>query len=202
MQGNVVFLGGVGAGAGLMLLLDPAQGRRRRALARDRLGRAMRKTSGALGSTGRDLGHRLAGLRARLRQLSGRSTNATPAVFDDVLRDRVRARLGHVVSHPGAIDVVAEGGRVVLTGAIPGAERRAAIAAVARVAGVEAVDDCLDEAADLETVTAISRSFEGKALRGRARSWAAAPLLLGVALAGSLAIYGVRRAARDQALAW
>jgi hypothetical protein len=198
MQTNMVFLGGVGAGAGLMLLLDPAQGRRRRALMRDKLGRAARGTSSAVGTTGRDLGHRLAGAAARLRRVTGTAPGAAGAVSDAVLCDRVRARLGHVVSHPRAIDVFAQDGRVVLTGAIPGAERHAAISAIARVPGVQIVDDCLDEAADLDTVAAISQAFDGQVVGWPARWSPTTRLLIGVVV-GSVAAYGAARAVRTRA---
>jgi hypothetical protein len=165
MRGLLTFVGGLGAGASLMLLLDPAEGGRRRASLRDRLGRAMRATETA----------------------------------DAALCDRIRGRLGHVVSYPRAIDVSAEDGRVMVTGAIPRSERPGAIAAIARVAGVRSVDDCLDETEDLETLTAIARTFDGGGLR---HSVPAGRVLVGVAVASGLAFYGARRVAREPAAAW
>ena len=49
---------GVGVGAGLVFLLDPTGGARRRALIRDKFVRASRKTRHAVDTTGRDLGNR------------------------------------------------------------------------------------------------------------------------------------------------
>ena len=192
MPHNLMFLGGVGAGAGLILLFDPAEGRRRRMAVRDRVDRALRAASEAVGTTSRDLRHRLSGAAARL----GLADVAVAS--DGVLCERVRARLKHVVSYPRAIQVAAAKGRVVLTGAIPRGERHAAIAAVARVAGVESVDDCLDEAANRETVVAIGRALDQRASAARS---SAARVLVGVAIAGGLAFYGARRVARDQAVA-
>ncbi len=181
MRNDLLFLSGVGAGAGLLLLLDPAHGRRRRAGLSDAVGRALRETTA---------------VRARLFGL-GAATDAP--VSDTVLRDRVRARLGHVVSHPRAIATAVSHGRVTLTGAIPRAERHDAVAAIARVAGVQSVDDCLDDAADAETLDTIGRALNG----GGSRRWSPTrSLLVGAAVAGGLAAYGMRRAARTQALEW
>ncbi|HEX5720399.1 MAG TPA: hypothetical protein VF179_29865 [Thermoanaerobaculia bacterium] len=68
----LTLLGGVGLGAGLMYLLDPDGGRRRRALARDKAvhglkvsGKALRKTSVDVGNRTRGL---VAGAASRLRK--------------------------------------------------------------------------------------------------------------------------------------
>lgn len=136
MGNGMSFLGGVGAGAGLVYLLDPAQGRRRRALARDQAVHLWHDAADATGVAGRDLGHRAAGLRA----LAG--GHAAPD--DDTLVARVRARLGRAVSHPRAVAVAAAGGRVTLSGKVLAAEAAGLRAAVAAVPGVAGVDDRLD----------------------------------------------------------
>ncbi len=55
---------GVGLGAGLMYLLDPQGGRRRRAVVRDKAIHALRKGGEACRKTSRDLGNRTRGLVA------------------------------------------------------------------------------------------------------------------------------------------
>src|SRR5690606_24938145 len=100
MDRSTAILAGAGLGAGLMYLLDPDTGRRRRALTRDRLVHATHVAGHAAGAAGRDLAHRAAGAAARIR---GRVKHEE--VDDTVLVERVRARLGHLVSHPGALEV-------------------------------------------------------------------------------------------------
>jgi len=69
---------------------------------------------------------------------------------DRVLEERVRSRIGHVVSHPGSIEVCAHGGRVTLAGPILAAEVDDLVNEVSEVRGViEIVDDLdIDEEPD------------------------------------------------------
>src|SRR5438105_14161704 len=96
---------GAGVGAGLMFMMDPSRGARRRALVRDKMARAAHKTRDAADATGRDLSHRVAGLAARAR-----SRMRDARADDRVICERVRAELGRVTSHPGAIRVRSSGG--------------------------------------------------------------------------------------------
>jgi hypothetical protein len=58
---------------------------------------------------------------------------------DEVLAERVRSKIGRVLSHPRAIDVNAEQGIVELRGAVLRSERRRAIRCAESVRGVRAV---------------------------------------------------------------
>jgi gas vesicle protein len=60
---------GVGAalGAGLMFLLDPDRGRRRRALARDKAIHLAKSTEKIVAARSRDLGNRASGAASRIR---------------------------------------------------------------------------------------------------------------------------------------
>jgi hypothetical protein len=122
-------LGATGA-----FLLDPEFGRRRRARVRDKV------TEGRdfAGAAAQDLRHRARGLRARLSRLRGRRGS-----IDDVLMERVRAKLGRYCSHPRAVEVTAFNGHVVLTGDVLSAEQRQVVAAVRSMRGVEQVDNKL-----------------------------------------------------------
>ena len=74
----------VGTGAGLMYLLDPERGRRRRALLRDKAGHATREIRRALGLASRDLVNRSRGVVAEVRhKIESGDTS------DDVLIERV-----------------------------------------------------------------------------------------------------------------
>jgi hypothetical protein len=140
LQDRGAVLTGVGIGAGLMYFLDPERGRRRRALARDQVAHTARLTRDAAGATGRDMAQRTSGTVASLR-----STWRRRPVDDDVLVERVRARLGRVVSHPHAIDVFAADGVVTLRGPILQHEVKPLLNAVDRVSGVCEVISELEE---------------------------------------------------------
>lgn len=136
---------GVGVGALLTFIADPHAGRRRRALARDQLVRAGRKTRDAVDATARDIANRTSGVVAATR---ARMSNER--VDDRRLVERVRAQLGHVCSHPRAIDVSASNGMVTLRGVILAGELDHVLSAVASVRGVVGVVNELEprESAD------------------------------------------------------
>lgn len=147
---RIVFLGGLGLGAALMYALDPENGRRRRAMARDRLKSLTRRHRAAAPRGSRDLGHRLEG---GVHSLAGRDSAA-----DRVLAERVRAALGRAVSHPSAIEVEVRGGCVVLTGKVLEWETRELMRRVGRVAGVTAVDDRLERHLSSDGIPALEGS--------------------------------------------
>jgi osmotically-inducible protein OsmY len=132
-------LTGLGMGVGLMYFLDPARGRRRRALVRDQMTHAARISSEAAGAAGRDLAHRTSGTAARLRRRFRHER-----VDDDVLVERVRARLGRAVSHSHAVRVGADRGVVTLRGPILQHEIGPLLKAVEAVSGVREVVDRLE----------------------------------------------------------
>jgi hypothetical protein len=138
-------------GAATMYLLDPDRGRRRRARLREMGSHASHRAQAIAGVTGRDVRHRLSGAAART--LDRLVEEAAPA--DEVLVERVRARLGRLVAHPGAIDVVASGGTVTVSGPVFAAEVDQLIDGVADVAGVTAVENKLEAHADAEHVPAL-----------------------------------------------
>lgn len=72
---TLLLLGGVGLGAALMYILDPDQGRRRRALARDKIVSASNKTGRAIGKKSRHLRNRAQGVIAETGKLFGMRGN-------------------------------------------------------------------------------------------------------------------------------
>jgi len=128
-----------GMGAALMYFLDPQLGRRRRAAARDGLGGAAHRASDWLDKAVRDAQHRVQGTAAEFESLFDSSTPSA-----ETLAERVRAKLGHVASHPHLIEVRAQDGRVTLAGHAPMQEMRDIIAAISGVRGVQSVGNQLD----------------------------------------------------------
>jgi len=127
------------AGAGLMYLLDPDGGRRRRARVRDQLVSAAHRTGDTVDATSRDVTNRARGVVAELR-----SRLANPRVSDEVLHARVRSRMGSVVGHAGAIEVGVDDGRVTLRGPILADEVDRLVRRVAGIRGVREVLNQLD----------------------------------------------------------
>jgi osmotically-inducible protein OsmY len=131
---NRALLSGMAIGAALALTFDPDQGRRRRALIRDKMVRGTRVTGEALDATVRDMGNRACGIVAATR-----SRFITEEADDTRLLERVRARLGRVCSHPHAIDVEVMDGEVTLRGPALAGEVRDLLNAAASVRGVNSV---------------------------------------------------------------
>jgi hypothetical protein len=146
-------IGGAALGAGLMFLLDPSAGGRRQALTRDKLTKLGRKSREAADATMTDVQNRASGMVAETRGLFARERP------DNVkLVERVRARLGRVVSHPGAIEVTSEDGRVTLRGPILSSEVTHLLWAVNRVRGVNEVNAELEAHGSPEGVPALQGS--------------------------------------------
>jgi hypothetical protein len=135
----IAVLKGLGLGAGLMYFFDPRAGRSRRALLGDQLTGLLNDMSDAVCDGACDLGNRARGLAAEARALFG--GDEAP---DQVIVERVRAELGRVVSHPRAIGVSADRGRVILSGPVLAPEVDRLLATVAAVRGVKGVGSRLD----------------------------------------------------------
>ena len=131
---------GVAAGAAAMYYLDPEMGRRRRAMVRDKFVSASHDLGDLAEARSKRLGDRLKGWIAHTRsQLTG---TARPH-SDAQLCERIRAQLGRLVTHPGAIHVDATEGRVCLRGHVLQHEVDGLLSAVSAMQGVHAVDNQL-----------------------------------------------------------
>lgn len=175
---------GAGLGAGLMYLLDPQGGRRRRVLARDKTVSALKTGGTAALKTGKDLSNRTKGL---VHEAGSRLHRGE--VDDNVLCDRVRSKIGRIVSHPSDIEVTALEGRVKLLGSVPVSEADQLLATVAKVKGVKDVD------CQLQFLESDDASLQGNgSSRSRlARAWRPATLLLAGTGGAALAFAGFKR---------
>jgi len=182
-------LTGAVAAAGVMYYFDAGSGRRRRAEFGQRSAGAARRGVSRLQAASRDLAHRVYGLGARATARIRRGE-----VAPTVLVERVRARLGRVVSHPGAVHVSADEQHTVrLTGAVLAWEHEPLRRAIAQVAGVGAIRDELEVHESAQQVSALQGGAR-RALRGPAdEAGATAALRLLMALAGSSLLVGGSR---------
>ncbi|HXV82254.1 MAG TPA: BON domain-containing protein [Candidatus Binatia bacterium] len=122
-----------------MYIFDPVSGRRRRALARDKLVRVRNDTREAVQVTALDLKNRIWGTVAE-----GRAALIEGTVDDSVLAERVRSKLGFLVRHPPSLDVQATSGRVILIGPVLADEVQQLIEGVRSVRGVRDVENRLE----------------------------------------------------------
>lgn len=139
---------GVVIGSGMMFLLDPQAGRRRRALVRDKTVRWSRVTGRAMETSWRRLEGTSRGMASALRHLR----SGEEEVDDQTLEARLRTCIGRHSSHPRAIEVSVAAGCVTLSGKILADEVREVLSCASEVRGVRAVDNRLevhDEAANI-----------------------------------------------------
>jgi hypothetical protein len=191
----MAFVSGLGVGAGLFYWLDPQQGRGRRARSAQRLTHGAHALAEGSEKGARDLAHRTRGAIAR-----GQSWFRRGAVPDEVLEERVRAKLGRACTHPGAIRVRSMGDRVELTGPILRADHARVLKVVAGVRGVAGIDDRLEVHEQPEGIAAL----EGPPHRvqrsvWRRDTWTPAARLVCGAAGGTVLAYGL---ARSGATSW
>ena len=136
---------GAAVGALAMYWLDPDSGTRRRSQLGGRTRRASRRTRRFMGRATRDLMQRSRGVLA-----GSQRSRRNPGDF--TLHERVRARLGHVCSHPRAIGVAVRDGAVTLAGSILANEAAAVIAACRGIPGVGRVVDRMQHHTESEHV--------------------------------------------------
>ncbi len=187
MKKSNALLTGLGLGAGLMYAFDPGQGRRRRAVARDKALHAGRVTRESVGKAKRDLSHRVKGATHRV------STAVSREIPDDrVLEERVRSGLGHRLSRPGEVEVQARCGRVVLRGAVPAGEVEDAVRGVRHIRGVRDVVDELDRGGEPEPPEPSDGNGRSAREAGNGGRGPAARFLAGAG-GGALAVVGARQ---------
>lgn len=181
---------GLALGAGLMYLLDPNRGTRRRNIMRDKVVHARRLAREGWEATSHDLVNRSRGLAAAAR------SRLSPDDADDwVIEQRVRAALGRVVSHPSAVAVNASEGRVTLSGPVLADEVEGLLACARKVRGVEEVQNRLAVHESGEHVPALQggRTPTGTESEPRHENWTPSLRLLASLGGGGLVIWGLER---------
>ena len=130
---------GAALGLGIMYLFDPERGKRRRHLIRDQAQRKLRYAQREFVGRAEDVVNRATGA---IRNAAS-SLGCHEEVSDDVLRDRVRSRLGHLVEHADHVETEIRDGIVNLRGTAPSVDRNSLLKALRRVPGVRGVEDLL-----------------------------------------------------------
>ena len=188
MSNSFNFLTGAGIGAGLMYLMDPDRGNRRRMLVRDQTVHGLHLGARAADKAIRDLQNRARGTVAEAWAAFRREE-----LPDAVIAERVRARLGRLVSHPNSIEVTAQQGRVTLSGPVLEHEVRELISRVRSIRGVRDVNNRLDIHKQPGNVPGLQGGSgrTGQRIELLQENWAPGTRLL-VGAAGLMAIAGAR----------
>jgi osmotically-inducible protein OsmY/predicted transcriptional regulator len=173
----------LGFGAGIMYLFDPNRGRTRRAIARDKAASWCSSSSEMVSRTAQDLKNRAAGVAS-----STKTMWKSEAVPDQKLEARVRSKMGRYVSHPHAISVHADNGRVSLSGPILAHEAPKLLKCAKSIPGVQSVDDHLD-IQDMGNGEPVRTGEHWDFMK---RNWSPSTRVMATAVGGGLMLYGMK----------
>lgn len=180
---------GIGLGAALGYFLDPDNGRRRRRLLQDKATRLRRTSLTGARKAVADAENRFRGAVAEVR---ARVSEEEPPA-DDVLLQRVRSRLGHVVTHPRAVEVTVERGRVTLSGPTLESEADGLLREIRAVPGVLEVYDELERFESSSEVPALQGGRERKGHRFIGTAWTPAYRMFGIITSLPMIGYGLKQ---------
>lgn len=189
-RGIMSLAGAAGLGAAAMYFLDPARGTRRRRMVADKVAHTRHVVDDGIRTTRQDLRNRAIGMSAKARR---RLT--VDDASDEVVAERVRADLGRVVSHPGAIDVSVQEGRAILSGDVLTDEAEKLLRHTRTVRGVQEIVDWLerhDTADDVPSLQGPGRPSEPR-FELLQQNWSPTARLLTGVTGGALALGGLKR---------
>jgi gas vesicle protein len=170
MRGGTILTGLIGAilGAIAMFLWDPRGGKRRRAMWREQATSRCRGASEAVAAHSRDITNRARGVMSDLKASSDQEGEAS----DEVLKERVRSRLGHLATHAHSLEVTVDDGVATIAGPIAEGASAALVQEISLVPGLKGVQDELSE----ESAGESTPTLRPHRRRGWFRTGAAEPL--------------------------
>ncbi len=136
---TVALLLAFGSGVIAMYFGDRAKGRRRRIGIRDELQHTLLNTGKFLTAAKSDFEHRAAGLSSLLRH----SLHKPIGNDDPIVLARIRSKLGRLVRHPHAIEVVVSNGHATLRGPVLVYERNRLLRRISKLRGVRHIESHL-----------------------------------------------------------
>jgi CBS domain-containing protein len=177
-------------GAGIMYMLDPDRGSNRRARVRDKAAGLYTDSGYYAGKVQRDLRNRATGMAASVKSSLRREDEPS----NQTLEARVRSKLGRLTSHPHAIHVRADNGRITLEGPVLASEAGGMISALRGVAGVRELDDRLTVHEHAGNISSLQGSSQVRREQWEfmQSNWSPAARLVASAVGGGLAIYGLK----------
>ena len=180
-------LGSLGLGALIMYLFDPQAGRRRRASVRDKIRRGKNKTLDAIDVIAPDFKNRIIGLAAETRRLMH-----AEEVTDEVLAERIRSKLGGLVSHPSSVQVKVENRTAILSGPILTAEAEHLINHIASMRHVASVENQLEMHEREESIPGL-QGKAGVRASGETWNWSPTTRFIAGTFGATLALYGAKK---------
>ena len=177
---------GLGAGAVAAYFSDPELGRIRRAAFANGARRVLANAAHEGKKSLEDSRNRLSGLAARCW-----AKNETESPSDCVLEQRIRSRIGRVVSHPRKIHVVCDGGTATLWGVVFQEEISELVRTVEATPGVKEVLDHLEIALP-EDASMGEHDLIREARNQVKLNWSPAKRLLVGTTGAALALKGLR----------
>lgn len=127
---------GAFAGVNAMYFFDPERGRRRRAWARDKAIHVMRESERTFDRGVRDFANRVQGAVCETAGVL-----IPRSIPDEILQERIRTRLGRLLTHPGSVEVTVKDGQVTLAGVALTDEMPRLLASLRCVAGMKSLDN-------------------------------------------------------------
>lgn len=180
----------LGVGAALMYALDPTRGRRRRAVIRDKALSLYDASGETLSRKSQDLRNRAAGTVA-----SAKAWLKPEPVSDEKLVARVRSKMGRYVSHPHAIKVEANEGRVRLSGSILENEVSPLLECVNCIPGVQGVENHLDvhqTSGNVPELQGEGKRLDASSSETSEGNWTPSARIMAAAVGGGLLFYGLK----------
>lgn len=189
MANRLTFGTGAVLGAGIAYLLDPEHGRRRRARLLDQAISTWNKSDHLFETAQRDAGQRAQGLIAEAQAMM--SSGPVP---DGVLVQRVKSRLGRFASHPRALEINAQNGKIFVSGPILQQEVETVLNAIQSTRGVTEVEPSLEVHETPENVPSLQGGAppQGELPDFMQESWAPSSRMLGGIAGGGLILMSRR----------
>lgn len=186
------------AGAAAMYIMDPQRGRTRRAKARDKAIHYLHETEELVEKAGRDLRNRAIGSFCEMKSLLRHED-----VNDIKLVQRIRSRLGRLVSHPHAVVVSASEGHVTLEGPILSHELSRTVNCISRMEGVTHLENRLEPHSRNDAHPALQggRERRGELPEILQSNWTPSLRVGATLIGGTLALYGLLSRSRTGKLA-
>lgn len=185
------FLTTMGLGAGLMYFFDPRQGNRRRAILRDKALSLVNEVDDSIDVAMEDMRNRARGV---LAEMSARlSDQGAP---DWILEERVRSNLGRLARRSGAVEIRADGGRILLSGSALRNDVQEIERTAARTRGVHAVENNIEAVDSPEDIPSLqgSPSARRRAVpEWQQSNWSPAMRLMSGVGGSLLTLYGLSR---------
>lgn len=177
-----------GVGAGLMYFLDSQRGKDRRSEVKEKVINTLNKSSAAADKVSTDLAKQLLQMRTKLR-----STLRRAPINDDVLKNRLQAKLKRFLNDSGMVDVTTEGGHVQLRGAVRAQDVNRILRRIFFTRGIASVENQLEVTGERHAKVPGREAAQFLKKQLLEKNWSAKTRLVMGAVGGVAGVYGLQR---------